>query len=711
MWRREAPHVLGALLRRHGDLADCEDAVQEALVAASQQWPVEGVPDSPRGWLVRVASRRLVDRVRSDRARRDREEADAVARPADADVVAGADVPEQDGGADDGLLLLLLCCHPSLTRASQVALTLRAVAGLSTAQVASAFLVPEATMAQRVSRAKATLRADGARFVLPSPSELPARVAAVLDVLHLVFTEGHTASSGEALVDVSLSDEAIRLTRQLAAALPEHDEVAGALALMLLTSARAATRVDEHGDLVTLADQDRSRWDAAALAEGVAILERVLPRGPVGRYQLQAAIAAVHAEAPTWRGDRLGAGDRALPDARRGRSGARRHAQPRGRRRDVRRAAGRPRAARAAGRHTVPAPAPPPVCRARAPARDGRRPAGCRVGVRTGRRAHGQHPRAALPQPAGGCGAGAGVGLRCGVRSGVGGQSSPSWRGRSSTWGPTSQARRVTGSQRRSVVAVPTMASAGVPWAVCRAWSAAAAWSAVSPRARVTCGRPPAGLHEVRLVREPGPRLGGGGVQVEQLAGGDDEAREDEPALPEDEQPAQPQREREPHREVDERRLRSRGGPAGEGDGDVRGVGRAAVVLLAREAGLRQCRPLGAHRGVGDRVEEELEGLHRVRPGHDEAAACPEGLGCGRSGAQDGRGQRGAQAAARRWTLPRLRHEVQTLSRTGVPSTVARTFWMLGLNRREDLPLIRRLTALRPKRETVLPKDGFLSQI
>jgi RNA polymerase sigma factor (sigma-70 family) len=299
VWRRESPHVLGALLRRHGDLEDCEDAAQEALEAAARQWRRDGVPESPRGWLIRVASRRLIDRERSDEARQDREAAVAAARPGDALI---APPPDADRGqeADDGLQLLLLCCHPALTRISQVALTLRAVSGLTTAEIAAAFLVPERTMAQRLSRARATLREADARFTAPDASELPQRVAAVLDVLHLAFNEGFARTAGDTLVDASLTREAIRLTRSLAVWLPDHDEVAGALALMLLTQAREAARTDPRGDLVPLAEQDRRRWDAALIAEGVGILERVLPHGPVGRFQLQAAIAAVHAESRAW---------------------------------------------------------------------------------------------------------------------------------------------------------------------------------------------------------------------------------------------------------------------------------------------------------------------------------------------------------------------------------------------------------------------------
>lgn len=290
--------MLAALLRRHRDLGDCEDAAQEALQAAATQWVRDGVPDNPRGWLVRVASRRLIDHQRAEQSRTARETALALAEPADGFVAPAADAERPP--PDDPLLLFLLCCHPSLSRPSQVALTLRAVAGLSTGQVAAAFGVPEPTMAQRLSRARATLRSAGARFVLPAEAELPERVAAVLDVLHLVFNEGYTCSAGDALVDRTLTAEAIGLTRRLRAAVPDHDEVAGALALMLLTSARQSTRTGADGDLVPLADQDRTRWDADLIAEGVAILEQVLPRGHVGRFQLQAAIAAVHAEAPTW---------------------------------------------------------------------------------------------------------------------------------------------------------------------------------------------------------------------------------------------------------------------------------------------------------------------------------------------------------------------------------------------------------------------------
>lgn len=298
VWRHESPHVLAALLRRHGDFGDCEDAAQEAAEAAAVQWCRDGVPANPRGWLITVASRRLIDRLRADRARAGREEAVAVAQPGGAYLAPSADQATV-GDCDDMLQMFVLCCHPSLSRSSQVALTLHAVGGLGTGEIAAAYLVPQRTMTQRLTRARSILRSAGAVFELPSEQDLPSRVTSVLDVCHLLFTEGHTRSAGGALVDWSLTDEAIRLTRQLHCAIPDHDEVAGALALMLLTHSRAETRT-EDGNLVPLAEQNRSRWDRDLIAEGVGILERVLPRGHVGRFQLQAAIAAVHAESPTW---------------------------------------------------------------------------------------------------------------------------------------------------------------------------------------------------------------------------------------------------------------------------------------------------------------------------------------------------------------------------------------------------------------------------
>jgi RNA polymerase sigma factor (sigma-70 family) len=285
--RECAPQVLGAVVRRYGDFDTSEDAVQEALLAASQQWPVDGVPDSPKSWLIRVAARRRIELLRNEAARRRREEAVFLATPDP------APVPE----VDDSLTLLMLCCHPALTTASQVALTLRAVGGLTTAEIARALLVPEKTVGQRISRAKQRIREAGARFVLPPAEERAERLAAVRKVLYLIFNEGYTASAGTRLQRVELSAEAIRLTRQLREQVPDDGEVAGLLALMLLTDARRPARSTADGDLVPLAEQDRSRWDAAAIAEGVALITESLRRAPIGPYQVQAAIAAVHDEA------------------------------------------------------------------------------------------------------------------------------------------------------------------------------------------------------------------------------------------------------------------------------------------------------------------------------------------------------------------------------------------------------------------------------
>ena len=287
--RELAPQVLGVLARRHGQFDACEDAVQEALLAASQQWPDEGVPENPRAWLVTVGSRRLADAWRSDSARRRREES-VFAAEADP-----AEVPDRD----DTLTLLFLCCHPALTPPSQVALTVRAVGGLTTAQVARAFLVPEATMAQRISRAKAKIKAAGAQFSLPPAGERDERLRAVLHVLYLIFNEGYTATAGDQLLQGELTGEAIRLTRAVRALLPEDGEVAGLLALMLLTESRGAARSRPDGSLVPLAEQDRASWDAAAIAEGVKLVSEALSTSRLGPYQLQAAIAAVHSEAPS----------------------------------------------------------------------------------------------------------------------------------------------------------------------------------------------------------------------------------------------------------------------------------------------------------------------------------------------------------------------------------------------------------------------------
>jgi RNA polymerase sigma factor (sigma-70 family) len=288
--RQLAPQVLGALLRRHGHFDACEDAVQEALVAAAVQWPDEGMPDNPRAWLFTVASRRLVDQVRSDQARRRREDTIAALAPEP------AELPDQD----DTLALLFLCCHPALSPASQLALTLRAVGGLSTAEIARAFLVPESTMGQRISRAKQRIKETGTQFALPPEAERGERLRVVLHVLYLIFNEGYAATSGPALQRQELTGEAIRLTRAVRRLLPDDGEVAGLLALMLLTDARRLTRTGPAGELVPLAEQDRGRWDAAAIEEGVALVTHALSRTRLlGPYQLQAAIAAVHDEAAT----------------------------------------------------------------------------------------------------------------------------------------------------------------------------------------------------------------------------------------------------------------------------------------------------------------------------------------------------------------------------------------------------------------------------
>ncbi|MGY3680649.1 RNA polymerase sigma factor [Streptomyces sp. TE33382] len=286
--RELTPQVLGTLVRRHGRFEGCEDAVQEAVLAAAVQWPAEGVPDNPRGWLVTVASRRLIDQMRSDHARRERETATA------AEVV-----PEDVPDTDDSLVLLFLCCHPTLTPASQTALTLRAVGGLTTAEIAHAFLVPEATMGARISRAKQRVKAAGSSFRLPEGEEREERLRVVLHVLYLIFNEGYTASSGSELHRAGLAREAIRLTRTVRAQLPEDGEVTGLLALMLLTHARREARTTEAGDLVPLDEQDRTKWDRALIDEGTALVKTSLAVPALGPYQLQAAIAATHADAAT----------------------------------------------------------------------------------------------------------------------------------------------------------------------------------------------------------------------------------------------------------------------------------------------------------------------------------------------------------------------------------------------------------------------------
>ena len=322
--RNMAPQVLGVVARRYGDFADAEDAVQEALMAAAAQWPTAGLPDNPRGWLYQVAIRRLRDALRSEAARRRRE--DAVARerhgesagPGHHDTTSASDrvdalaslqlaadgpfVPPADDALgveqDDTLVLLFMCCHPALTPASAVALTLRAVGGLTTAEIGAAFLVPEATMAQRISRAKQSIKSSGMPFGMPTAKERTERLRAVLHVLYLTFSEGYASSSGAALQRTDLANEAIRLTRALHALLPSDGEVAGLLALMLLTDARRNARSGPNGELIPLDEQDRARWNRGQIDEGVALVSSALSQGSIGFYQLQAAIAAVHDEAP-----------------------------------------------------------------------------------------------------------------------------------------------------------------------------------------------------------------------------------------------------------------------------------------------------------------------------------------------------------------------------------------------------------------------------
>jgi RNA polymerase sigma factor (sigma-70 family) len=292
-----APQVLGVLVRRCGRFDAAEDAVQEALLGAAVQWPSEGVPRHPRAWLITVASRRLADELRSEHARRRREDTAAAQLPADAAVEPAPSERRLADEEDDTLTLVFLCCHPALSPASQVALTLRAVGGLTTAEIACAFLVPEATMAQRISRAKQRIKATGVAFSTPPERERTERLNAVLQVLYLIFNEGYTATSGPHLQRPELARQAIRLTRAVQAALPDDGEVAGLLALMLLTDARRPARTRPDGALIPLAEQDRRLWERASITEGVALVSGALARSAPGPYQLQAAIAAVHAEA------------------------------------------------------------------------------------------------------------------------------------------------------------------------------------------------------------------------------------------------------------------------------------------------------------------------------------------------------------------------------------------------------------------------------
>ena len=292
--RELAPQVLGAVIRRFRDFAASEDAVQEAMIAAATQWPRDGLPDHPRGWLIQVALRRMTDHIRSEMARRTREALVAAETPV---VVAPAMYAEPAVSADDTLLLLFMCCHPALSPTSQIALTLRAVGGLTTAEIANAFLVPEATMAQRISRAKQSIKSSNIPFRMPNDDERAERLAAVLHVLYLIFSEGYTTSAGRDLHRVDLSNEAIRLARAAHTLVPGDPELTGLLALMLLTDARRAARTGPLGELIPLDEQDRSLWNREAIAEGVALVGDAMAKGAVGPYQLQAAIAALHDEA------------------------------------------------------------------------------------------------------------------------------------------------------------------------------------------------------------------------------------------------------------------------------------------------------------------------------------------------------------------------------------------------------------------------------
>jgi RNA polymerase sigma factor (sigma-70 family) len=285
--REQAPQVLGVLVRRFGDFGSAEDAAQEALIAAARHWPAEGVPANPRGWLIQTAVRKMTDQLRSEQARRRREDAAAMAEPPAVDVT----------GRDDTLILLFMCCHPALTPASAIALTLRAVGGLTTAEIAKAFLVPESTMAQRISRAKQRIKASGVPFGMPEGEERAQRLRSVLHVLYLIFNEGYASSIGADLHRTELSGEAIRLARMMHATLPGDGEVTGLLALMLLTDARRPARTGAGGELIPLAEQDRARWDRELIAEGTALITGALAQRVAGEYQVQAMIAAVHDEA------------------------------------------------------------------------------------------------------------------------------------------------------------------------------------------------------------------------------------------------------------------------------------------------------------------------------------------------------------------------------------------------------------------------------
>ena len=414
------PSVLGALVRRHGQFDGCEDAVQEALVAAATQWPSQGVPDNPRGWLLTVAGRRLTDYWRSDHARRNREVTVAGMTPSDASVAPAADEDERVSADDDTLMLLFLCCHPALTPSSQVALTLRAVGGLTTEEIAQAFLVPQAAMTRRISRAKQQIKDAGMTFGMPPQEERAERTRAVLHVLYLIFNEGYTATAGPDLLRPDLTGEAIRLTRQAHRLLPEHGEVEGLLALMLLTEARRPARTLADGALVPIAEQDRSRWDAELAEEGLALVVEALARPGVGPYRLQAAIAAVHVETPVGGRDRLAADPGAVRPAGAGCAELGGAPEPRGGAGNGEGPARRAAAAGAAGAGPVDGREPPAERGAGVPAGAGRRSGRGVGGVPDGGGASGERAGAAVFDGAGGAGGGRGRGWFTGLRSGRG---------------------------------------------------------------------------------------------------------------------------------------------------------------------------------------------------------------------------------------------------------------------------------------------------
>jgi RNA polymerase sigma-70 factor (ECF subfamily) len=299
IFRAEYGRAVAVLTRTFGDLDIAEDAVQDAFTVAAQRWPAAGLPPSPAGWIITTARNRAIDRLRREASRADRH--------AQAALLHARGEPAEEGPVrDDRLRLIFTCCHPALAQAAQVALTLRLLGGLTTAQIARAFLVPEPAMAQRLVRAKGKIRDAGIPYRIPAEADLPGRLSAVLAVLYLIFNEGYTASAGGQLVRADLCAEAIRLGRLLAGLMPDEPEALGLLALMLLTDARRDARTTGTGDLILLADQDRDRWDGALIAEGQALVRRCLRRDQPGPYQIQAAIQAVHsdaasAEATDWR--------------------------------------------------------------------------------------------------------------------------------------------------------------------------------------------------------------------------------------------------------------------------------------------------------------------------------------------------------------------------------------------------------------------------